>query len=165
MGMRGALPVAAIATLAIAGCGGDDDDSGGDSAGQQPTQTAESGSTGNVPSYEQVKRVALTAPHVENLCSSRVRDVDVSGTPAGETYKRLTCREAPILDYAVGKQVVAENYRFAVDELRRLPTPTPLWRGEDAYVKIDTSGNGVDEIARKIEQACDCGEVVRPSGR
>lgn len=114
------------------------------------------GASSGVPSYEDVKALALQAPSVRRRCQGKAEDRDIGAPQDGETYKRLICGGSEVLDYAVGAGQYEENFSAARDLAF-----VPLWSDPgQAYVKV--SGSGLGDLAEKVRQDCGCGEVVQP---
>ena len=147
----------ALSLCLVAGCGGGDDDSG--DAAKAPAKTekaAESApASADVPTYAQVKALALKDPKVAKLCADGGEDRRIGISDKGETYTRLICdRNREVLDYVAGPNGFAENYKASV----KLNT-YDLWKlGSEAYVAPGISGP--KSLAADVKAECGCGQTV-----
>jgi hypothetical protein len=109
-----------------------------------------------VPSYAEVKKLALKDPKVAKLCADGGEDRKIGLAEEGETYTRLLCDgNHEVLDYVVGKKGFEENFSSAV----KLGT-YDLWKlDSEAYVGSGLSGP--KSLAADVKAACGCGEVVQ----
>jgi hypothetical protein len=143
----------ALSLCLAAGCGGGDDDSADTSKApaQKPAKTEKS-----VPTYEQVKSLALEDPEVTKLCADGGEDRTIGLAQKGETYTRLICDgNREVLDYVAGPKGFSENYGSSV----KLNT-YELWKlGSDAYVAPGLSGP--KSLAGDIRAECGCGQTVK----
>ena len=149
----------ALSLCLAAGCGGGGDDSAGSSDKPAKTETTAKAATpasGDVPSYAEVKKLALKDPKVGKLCADGGEDRTIGVAEKGETYTRLICDgNREVLDYAVGPKAFAQNFDAAV----KLGT-YDLWKlGSEAYVAPGLSGP--KSLAADVKAACGCGEVVK----
>ena len=149
----------ALTLCLAAGCGGGDDDSS-DQPAKAPAKTEKaaepaSAPSGGVPTYDQVKALALEDPKVAKLCADGGEDRTIGVAEKGETYTRLICDgNREVLDYVSGKQGYSENFDSSV----KLGT-YDLWKlGTEAYVAPGLSGPKT--LAEDVEAECGCGEVV-----
>lgn len=148
----------ALSLCLAAGCGGGDDSSSDEPAKAPPKteKAAPAASSGDVPTYAQVKALALKDPKVAKLCADGGEDRKIGAATKGETYTRLICDgNREVFDYVVGAKGYADNYDASV----KLAT-YDLWKlGSEAYV---TSGlSGPKGLAAAIEDDCGCGETVK----
>ena len=149
----------ALSLCLAAGCGGGDDESSGDSA-KAPAKTEKAAATapasGDVPTYAQVKALALKDPKVAKLCADGGEDRKIGIAEKGETYTRLICGgNHEVLDYVAGQKGFADNYKASV----KLNT-YDLWKlGSEAYVAPGLSGP--KSLAADVKAECGCGEVVK----
>ena len=115
-----------------------------------------SSAAADVPSYEEVKALALEEPALKASCDKQSKVLDIGAPEQGEVYKRLLCGGREALDYVVGSGQYRRNFTAA----RELAF-APLWsKPGEAYVKVSVSGQ--KGLAGKIRQSCGCGEVVAP---
>jgi len=146
-------------TLSLAaGCGGDDESTEPAKAPAKTEKTAKPASApaGDVPTYAQVKALALKDPKVAKLCADGGEDRTIGMVAKGETYTRLICDgNREVLDYVVGAKGYSENYEASV----KLGT-YDLWKlGTGAYIAPGLSGPKT--LAADVKAECGCGETVR----
>jgi len=156
--MHKSLTTLLVVSLCLAGgCGGDDSSS--DEPAKAPPKTekaAPAATSGEVPTYEQVKALALKDPKVAKLCAGGGEDRKIGVSAKGETYTRLICDgNHEVFDHVVGKKGFADNYDASV----KLAT-YDLWKlGSEAYVTAGLSGP--KGLAAAIKDECGCGQTVK----
>ena len=147
----------ALTLCLAAGCGGDDKS---DEPPKAPAKTekaaAPASASGDVPTYAQVKALALKDPKVAKLCADGGEDSTIGMPAKGETYTRLICGgNREVLDYVVGPKGYAKDYDASV----KLGT-YDLWKlGSEAYVAPGLSGP--KSLAADVKAECGCGETVK----
>ncbi len=141
-----------IALLALgAGCGS------GSTTTKKKSKKAKTTATAGLPTYAEVKSLALQDPALKAKCDKQSEDSDIGAPQNGEVYKRLFCGGREVLDYVVGAGQYGKNFSSARDLAF-----APLWsKPNEAYVKVSVSGQ--KGLADKIRQSCSCGEVVQPN--
>ena len=148
----------ALSLCLAAGCGGGDDSSSDEPAKAPPKteKAAPAATSGDLPTYAQVKALALKDPKVAKLCAGGGEDRKIGVSAKGETYTRLICDgNREVLDYVVGQKGYAENYGAAV----RLGT-YDLWKlGSEAFVASGLSGP--KSLAADVKAECGCGQTVK----
>ena len=146
----------ALSLCVAAGCGGGDDESGEPAKAPAKTETSAKTAPAGVPTYAQVKALALKDPKVAKLCADGGEDRKIGISEKGETYTRLICdKNREVLDYVVGKKGYAENFDASV----KLAT-YDLWKlGSEAYVTAGLSGP--KSLAADVKAACGCGQTVK----
>jgi hypothetical protein len=150
----------ALSLCLAAGCGGGDDGSS-DQPAKAPAKTEKtakpaSAPAGDVPTYAQVKAIALKDPKVAKLCADGGEDRKIGMVAEGETYTRLICDgNREVLDYVVGAKGYSENYAASV----KLGT-YDLWKlGAGAYIAPGLSGPKT--LAADVKAECGCGQTVQ----
>ena len=141
----------AVSLSLTAGCGGDDDKSS-----EPAKKPAPAPAPGDLPTYAQVKALALKDPKVAKLCADGGEDRKIGISEKGETYTRLICdKNREVLDYVVGKKGFAANFDSSV----KLAT-YDLWKLDaEAYVTAGLSGP--KSLAADVKAECGCGEIVK----
>ena len=157
--MHKALTTLLALTLCVAaGCGGDNESTGPAKAPAKTEKTAKSASApaGDVPTYAQVKAIALKDPKVAKLCADGGEDRKIGMVAEGETYTRLVCDgNREVLDYVVGAKGYSENYAASV----KLGT-YDLWKlGTGAFIAPGLSGPKT--LAADVKAECGCGQTVK----
>ncbi|SJM61778.1 hypothetical protein [Gulosibacter sp. 10] len=177
--------VAALAamSLALAGCGAEDEapeedagsfenvdaapETGGDAAGSDGTETggAESDQAGegaepagDLPTYEQAKDawVETTSEGDRESCETgETEDMDVYTTNDGD-FIRYLCNDIPRFSYVTG----ADNYADNFDAMTDFLMGTAVFHVPGEMIISPTGAN--DEMAYVIQEACGCGEVLGP---
>ena len=139
----------AVSLFLAAGCGGGDD-------GSSEPAKAPAPASGDLPTYAQVKALALKDPKVAKLCADGGEDRKIDISEKGETYTRLICdKNREVLDYVVGKKSFAANFDASV----KLAT-YDLWKlDSEAYVTAGLSGP--KSLAADVKAECGCGETLK----
>ena len=145
----------AVASLlfAVAGCGG----GGKTSSSSSTTAPPAPAHPAAVPTYQQVKQIALADPALKTVCAGRRQDLHIEGSAPGEQYRRFICGYTEVFDYSAGKHNFVRDFPAIQDEAQQ-----PIWvLGKEAFVEVPTilASKG---FAAKIKKQCGCGTVVAP---
>lgn len=151
--------VAVVSLGLVAGCGGGGDKGSSNSAptASAPGEQAPKPAVGTgVPSYTDVKKLALSDPAVKDACAKGQKDVKVGAPPPGEQDERFYCQYTEVFEYSVGPKLYAKNFAAA-----RRQASQPVWQmGTEAYIDV-ASIVPSKGFAAKVKKLCGCGEVVR----
>lgn len=158
------LASVALLALALAGCGGDDDNGGGSGP------TAEGANPDTPPTVEQLKQVVEEHPLAEDCRQITIKAPHAVTNPSEHEASGVNCDDGPVIQVS---KFPTEADRAKFEEGGLFSTSVPYFIADTTNVKFDPSAlpgpyeelddkiKGFSDAAKRLVELCDCGQAVK----